>query len=209
MSLTFTAGQMVTLPDIPFRPSVELPAAQTAIVVVDMQNVFVDPKGALSVPTAAATVPAIQRLLAAGRAAGAHIAFVQDTHYPGDPEFEIWPEHTVHGAWGWQIVEALRPQAGEMVWQKNRYDAFYGTPMEHYLGHVWHVQNLVLAGTVANICVLQTAGSAGLRWLNVVVPADGISALTEFDQALALRQISFLYNGNLVRSADDIRLQAA
>jgi nicotinamidase-related amidase len=208
MALAFTAGETVTLPEIPFRPTVELPAAKTAIVVVDMQNDFVDRGGALSVATAAATVPAIQRLLAAGRAAGTHIAFVQDTHFPGDPEFEIWPEHTMNGAWGWQIVDALKPQPGEMIWQKNRYDAFYGTPMEHYLSHVWHVENLVLAGTVANICVLQTAGSAGLRWLNVVVPADGISALTEFDQALALRQISFLYNGNLVRCVDDIRLQA-
>jgi nicotinamidase-related amidase len=62
MTLTFSTGESVTLPEIPFRPTFELPAAETAIVIVDMQNDFVDPKGALPVPTAAATVPAIRRL---------------------------------------------------------------------------------------------------------------------------------------------------
>jgi hypothetical protein len=38
----------------------------------------------------------------------------------------------------------------------------------------------------------------------VVVPADGISSLTAFDQALTLRQVSSLYNGTIVPSASDI-----
>jgi hypothetical protein len=36
------------------------------------------------------------------------------------------------------------------------------------------------------------------------VPANGVSALTEFDQALALRQVSGLYAGSVVRSAQDL-----
>jgi nicotinamidase-related amidase len=45
--------------------------------------------------------------------------------------------------------------------------------------------------------VIHTAGSAALRWYNVVVPEDGISALTKFDQIAALRQIDFLYKGKI------------
>jgi hypothetical protein len=63
---------------------------------------------------------------------------------------------------------------------------------------------LVIVGTVSIICVLHTAASAGLRYLHIVVPADAISALNDFDQALALRQISWLYTGTAVQSVDDI-----
>ena len=95
-------------------------------------------------------------------------------------------------SWGWHIIDELKPQKNDMVFQKNRYDGFYGTSLEHYL-KLWKIENLVITGTVSNICVAHTAGSAGLRWYNIIVPADGISAQTEFDQALTLRQVSFLY----------------
>jgi nicotinamidase-related amidase len=92
----------------------------------------------------------------------------------------------------------------ELVLQKNRYDGFYGSPLEHYLSHVWKVQHVVIVGTVSNICVAHTAGSAGLRWFNIVIPSDGISAFTEFDQAMTLRQVTSLYAGKIVRSTDDV-----
>ena len=38
-----------------------------------------------------------------------------------------------------------------------------------------------------------------------VAPADGMSALEPFDQALALRQISWLYAGHVVRKTTHIR----
>ena len=65
--------------------------------------------------------------------------------------------------------------------------------------------HLIIVGTVSNICVLHTAASAGLRWYALTIPADGISALTEFDQAATLRQVSWLYNGTIVRSSEHIR----
>ena len=67
-----------------------------------------------------------------------------------------------------------------------------------------NLKNLVIVGTVSNICVLHTAASAGLRYLHIVVPANGISALNDFDQALTLRQISWLYTGTVVRRVEDV-----
>ncbi len=205
MSLQFTAGEQVTLPEITFKATITLPAAKSAVIVVDMQNDFVKPQGTLVVPDASATLASIQSLLAAARAAGTPIAYTQDTHYEGDREWSIWPEHCRADSWGWQIVDELAPQPGELVCQKSRYDGFYGTALDHYLTRVWGVEHLVIVGTVASICVLHTAASAGLRWFHVVVPANGISALTDFDQALTLRQVSWLYVGDVVRSIDDIQ----
>ena len=99
-----------------------------------------------------------------------------------------------------EVADEIKPEPGDLICPKNRYDGFYGTWLEHFLGRVWHVENLVIVGTVANICVLHTAASAGLRWYRVIVPADGVSALTDFDQALTLRQVSWLYAGSVVKS---------
>ena len=80
----------------------------------------------------------------------------------------------------------------------------YDTALEHYLSRVWQVEHLILVGTVSNICVGQTAASAGLRWFQVITPADCLSALTEFDQAAALRQVATLYNGAVVAEASHL-----
>ncbi len=194
-------SRTVEIPEIPEPKPITLPAGETAVIVVDMQNDFVKEGGKLVVPSAKETIPAIRKLLEKARSAGVHVFFTQDTHEEGDPEWAIWGEHCRKGTWGWEIVEELAPQPGERVIQKLRYDGFYGTPLDHEL-HLRGVKHVVVAGTVANICVLHTAGSAALRYYNVVVPVDGISALTEFDMQAALRQISFLYRGHLTTVED-------
>ncbi len=205
MSVPFIPGKSVEVPEIDFRSEIVLPASQTALIIVDMQNDFVKEGGRLVVPDAGATIPNIQQLVTNARRAGVHLAYTQDTHFDDDPEWAIWPEHCRHNSWGWQIVDELAPQPGDLICQKSRYDGFYGTWLDHFLRSVWKVENLVIVGTVSSICVLHTAASAGLRWYNVIVPANGTSALTEFDQALALRQISWLYTGKVCREVGEIQ----
>ncbi len=187
---------MLEVPEIPRVEQVELPARTTALLIVDMQNDFAHPEGALFVPDAEGTIPTIRGLLDRFRQKGAPVFFTQDWHDEDDPEFKIWPRHAVAGTWGAEIVAELAPRPGEKVVKKLRYDGFYGTPLEHLL-RLAGVRTLVVVGTVANICVLHTAGSAALRWFDVVVPEDGTSALTPFDLAAALRQVTFLYRGRV------------
>ena len=145
------------------------------------------------------TMSAIQRLLALARRSGMVVLYTQDTHDPGDPEFPIWGQHVLRGSWGWQIVDELAPQAGERVIQKLRYDGFFGTPLDHEL-RMKDIKTVIVCGTVANICVLHTAGSAALRGYKVILPVDAISAITPFDQQVAIRQTSFLYGGVITTS---------
>ncbi|MDX1522999.1 MAG: isochorismatase family protein, partial [Anaerolineae bacterium] len=93
MSFQFVPGGQVEVPEIPFNEQVTLPARQTALLIVDMQNDFVNPEGELCVPTAEETVPQIQTLLGQARKHGVRVAFTQDTHFEGDLEWEIWPKH--------------------------------------------------------------------------------------------------------------------
>ena len=193
------AAPALELPEIARVAELGLEAARTALIVVDMQNDFAHPDGTLFVPDAPATVPAIAGLLGRARAAGSRVVFTQDWHPEDDPEFDIWPRHALEGSWGARIVADLEPRPGETVLRKARYDGFYGTPLAHLL-QLWGVKTTVVCGTVANICVLHTAGSAALRWYRVVVPEDAVSALTPFDQAAALRQVGFLYRGVVTRA---------
>lgn len=208
MSFQYIPNDTVKVPEIPFKEEIRLPVRNTALLIIDVQNDFVKPDGNLLVSAAESTVPHIQSLLRSARSHGVPIAYTQDTHFEGDREWEIWPKHCKQGSWGWQIIDDLKPAPEDIVCQKNRYDGFYGTWLEHFLSRVWQVEHLVIAGTVSNICVAHTAASAGLRWFHIVVPADGISAQTEFDQALTLRQASSLYGGDVVKSTEQIQFES-
>ncbi|MDQ4043813.1 MAG: cysteine hydrolase [Actinomycetota bacterium] len=189
----------VEVPEYEVHDEVRVDPARTALIVVDMQNDFVKEGGSLVVPDAEGTIPAIRRLLDLARESGMKVIFTQDTHTDGDPEWEIWPEHVREGSWGWQIVDELEPREEELVIRKVRYDAFYGTHLDHFL-RVWDVDTLIVCGTVANICVHYTAASAALRWYNVIIPKDATSALDPFDLESSLRQAAFLFASRITES---------
>ncbi|HEY1715593.1 MAG TPA: isochorismatase family cysteine hydrolase [Solirubrobacteraceae bacterium] len=188
------------VPQYTVADEVRIDPTRTALIVVDMQNDFVSEGGSLRVPDAESTIPVITTLLDLARAYGTRVVFTQDTHRDGDPEWRIWPEHAREGTWGWQIVDALAPREDETIIPKVRYDAFYGTPLDHLL-RMWGVTTLVICGTVANICVHYTAASAALRWYDVIIPRDAVSALDPFDLESSLRQTAFLFNGRITTAA--------
>ena len=186
----------VEVPEYEVQDDVQLDPERTALIVVDMQNDFVSEGGSLVGPDAKDTIPRIQSLLELARGSGMRVVYSQDTHDEGDPEWKIWPEHARRGTWGWQIVDELAPGGDELIVQKVRYDAFYGTSLDHQL-RLWGIDTLVICGTVANICVHYTAASAALRWYRVVIPRDAVSALEPFDLQSSLRQTAFLFAGTI------------
>jgi len=193
----------VEVPDYEVADRVTVDADRSVLLIVDMQNDFAREGGALYNPEAAETVPVIRGLIEDARAAGVPVWYTQDTHHEGDPEWEVWGRHVEHGTPGWKIVDELAPRPGDRVFEKSRYDGFYGTGLDHAL-RVARRDCLVVCGTVANICVHYTAASAGLRFYDVVHPVEGISALTEFDRHAAFRQASWLFGAKLVH-ADGLR----
>ncbi len=188
----------VKVPGYTLMESVELDAKKTAVIIVDMQNDFAHPDGKLFVPTTRDTIEPMKELLKKARDKGVLIIYTMDSHMKDDVEFKIWGEHAIEGTWGWQIIDELKPMENDIIIRKLRYDAFFGTPLDHIL-RIRGIENLVIVGTVANICVLHTAGSAALLGYKIIIPIDGISALNDFDMYLTLRQVDFLYKGILTK----------
>jgi nicotinamidase-related amidase len=190
----------IEVPEYEVQVGVRVDQRRTALIVGDMQNDFVKEGGTLVVPGAEETIQPILALLDLARGSGMKVVFTQDTHSDGDPEWKIWGEHCREGSWGWQVVDELAPREDEAIVRKPRYDAFYGTQLEHMLRQ-WGVDTLIICGTVANICVFYTAAGAAMRWFNVVVPKDCISSFNDFDMEASLSQTATLL-GEVVGSGD-------
>ena len=189
----------VIVPDYRILSKVSLPARKTALLLADMLVDFVSPGGKLFVPDTPKTIAPLRSLLGKARAAGAPIIYIQDWHRPDDPEFSIWGPHAIQETKGTEVIPELAPAPRDFVVRKRTYDPFYSTDLDLLLRQKG-IQNLVITGTVANICVLHAASSATLRGYQVIVPIDTISALNPFDFQAALRQVSFVYQGKLTKS---------
>ena len=85
---------------------------RTALVVVDVQNDFADPKGSLYVKGGEEVVGVVNREIERAKSAGALIVFTQDWHPEHTPHFEadggIWPVHCVRETWGSEFHPELK-----------------------------------------------------------------------------------------------------
>jgi len=180
----------------------------TALLVVDMQNGFCHPDGSLYAPPSEAAVDPVTDLVERARDADAQVVFTRDVHPPEQfadahyyDEFERWGEHVVEGSWEAQLVEELSPREDDLVVVKHTYDAFYETQLAGYLD-THGIDDLVVCGTLANVCVLHTAGSAALRDYRPVLVEDAVGYIEEGHREYALEHADWLF-GDVV-GMDDV-----
>ncbi|MFC7176453.1 cysteine hydrolase family protein [Halosegnis marinus] len=171
----------------------------TAVVVVDMQNGFCHPDGSLYAPGSEAALAPCADLVARAADAGARVVFTRDVHPPGQfdgnryyDEFERWGEHVVEGSWDAELHGDLPAERADLVVEKHTYDAFHETQLDGWLS-ARGVTDLLFCGTLANVCVLHTAGSAGLRDYRPVLVEDAVGAIEDDHKAYALDHAEWLF----------------
>jgi ureidoacrylate peracid hydrolase len=59
---------------------------------------------------------------------------------------------TLRGTWGAEIIDELKPQAGDIVVEKQRYSAFFATNLDMIL-KTHSIKYLAFAGVTTSICV--------------------------------------------------------
>jgi nicotinamidase-related amidase len=171
----------------------------TAVVVVDMQNGFCHPDGSLYAPASEEAIEPVQAVLEAGREAGTSVVFTRDVHPPEQfdgnhyyDESDRWGEHVLEGSWEAEIVSDLEVREEDHVVVKHTYDAFYRTDLEGHLD-THGIDDLLICGTLANVCVLHTAGSAGLRDYRPVVVRDALGFIEEGHREYAVEHADWLF----------------
>jgi len=154
---------------------------KTAMLVVDMQNDFVQEGAPLEIPSARAMVPRLNRLLDVCRAHKILVIYIHHVIRGGDIDAGRLADHhaairnnkaLIAGTPNVEIYEGLKPRPGDLVVGKPRYSAFYGTDLEAILRSKG-IDTLIISGTVTNVCCDSTARDAFSRDYKVIFLSDG------------------------------------
>ena len=181
--------------------------ATTALVVVDMQNGFCHPDGSLYAPGSEAAIDPVAELVDRAHDAGAPVVYTRDVHPPEQfddahyyDEFDRWGDHVLEGSWEAELVAELPAADADHIVVKHTYDAFYQTELEGWLD-AHGIDTLLLCGTLANVCVFHTAGSAGLRDFKPVLVEDALGYIEAEHREYAVDHTEFLYGESTTREA--------
>jgi ureidoacrylate peracid hydrolase len=160
---------------------VEIDLAQSAVVVVDMQNAFASKGGMLDIAGvdisgAEAVAHSISEILGTARRAGVPVVYLQmgfkpDLSNSGGPLAPNWHKELAlrlmacrpelkgqlltEGTWDFAIVDELRPQPGDLVVVKTRYSGFANTTLDVEL-KARGIRYLFFTGIATNVCVETT-----------------------------------------------------
>ena len=173
--------------------------AQTAVLVVSMQNEFVSPSGGFAkhgfdVARPRAVIPSIQRLLSAARMAGVPVAYAEHVHrsYVGailadgvdyfSYSVADWAPCVQEGTLAAKTVNQLTPQEEDLVFSKVRASALVGTPLDSSL-RSRGIRSIVLTGTSVHGCLVQTHYDAHQAGYYPVVVRDAVAPYG-FDEML-------------------------
>lgn len=166
--------------------------ASTALLIVDLQNDFLDPKGAYGragqgAAEIAALPARIAPLVKALRARGGLVISTQFTLVPGRGGEPLISPHLkqlrpflgkgdfLPGSWGHALVDVLQP--ADIIIEKVAYSAFYMTRLEWVIRKLG-ITRLLVCGIVTNGGVASTFREAHVRDIEAVLLEDGCAAFT-------------------------------
>ncbi len=196
----------------------EIVSSKTALIVVDMNNNFLQKGSALEIPLGRKAVPPLKKLIKVCRNLKIPVVYITEcfkrdgsdvglarnlfgcSDYPPEGDLER------DGTKGVEIYGEIKPKKDETVVKKNRWSGFYNTNLESILRKM-KVDTLLISGVVTDCCVVATAIDAFQRDFKTVVLSDCTAARDEESQKMILKTMSRVV-GEVASSSDIIeRLQ--
>ena len=165
----------------------------TAVLIVDLQNDFLDPQGAYgrsgtSNPDIAALPAKVGPLLAEVRKAGGWVVSTQFTLVPGKNSEPFISNHLkklrpfltkgdfMPSSWGHSLVNELKP--ADITIEKVAYSAFYQSRLDFALNRAG-IKTLMVCGIVTNGGVASTVRDAHVRDFHTITLEDGCAAFSK------------------------------
>ncbi len=183
----------------------------TALLIIDYQNEFCHEDGVFAragfdVRTFRAIEGGLSNLLAGARRAGVRPVWIRNTYNTQNGGYlsPVFMEHAIRrwngrysripvcaeGSWGQDFYGQVRPQPGERIVTKHRYDAFIGTDLEVVL-RAASIRTVIVCGVTTNFCVESTARHAFCLDYYVVVPSDAVAHWDPSAHEAALKNIEY------------------
>jgi ureidoacrylate peracid hydrolase len=186
----------------------------TALIVVDMQNAFCDPRGSVArrfdISGYRTPIPAVARLVDAAHRSSVPVVWSRQEHLEHDAGRlgHRIPSHTaklgyvpcLRGTWDAELLDELRPSVApeDRVVVKRRSSCFHETTLEADL-RAGGVDTLIVTGVATNYCVDATIRDAYARDFDVLVVEDACGSAWPDLHAATLRNAE-LFHGRVVRS---------
>ena len=177
-SAYFTSKQISTqaeqlLADLKIKHRRPVELRKPVLLVLDMQQYFLDPESHAFVPSGPALIPGIQRLIRSFRQNRYPVIFTQHINTPEDAG--------MMATWWHDLITIDHPLVGlssqleigeSPVVQKSQYDAFFGTELDSMLKSL-EISDVVITGVMTHLCCETTARAAFVRGYRVWLVVDG------------------------------------
>jgi ureidoacrylate peracid hydrolase len=195
-----------------------LPLESTALVVVDIQNGFCHPDGAvaarLDISRHRTILPNIEALVRAAHEKGLPVFWTRQEHLQGDAALKKHRLAThlakleyvpcLRGTWDAEILDELQElvQPEDVVVTKHRASGFYNTTLEVAL-RMRAIDTLIIAGVTTNYCVEATIRDAYARDFDLLIVEDACGAPWP-DLHDAVMKTASIFHGVVASTADTL-----
>jgi isochorismate hydrolase len=155
-----------------------LPEA-SALLILDMQNYFLDEGSHAFVPSAIPIITRIRRL--ADLYSDRGLPVISTRHLNSETDAGMmgtwWQDLIFEKDVRSEIVTELNMPCAHII-RKSQYDAFYKTDLEKLM-HLKNVRQVVVTGVMTHLCCETTARSAFIRGFEVFFPVDGTATINQ------------------------------
>ncbi|MBI5630734.1 MAG: isochorismatase family protein [Elusimicrobia bacterium] len=174
------------------RRSFELKPGKAGLLVMDMQELFLDPRSPSFLPPARAILGNVRALVQAFRGAGRPVYFTRHAHRDpakdGGLMPQWWRSVCLDGTPEARISPALEPGKSRVL-RKCRYSAFTNRSLGRILSRDG-VEELAVCGVATNLCVESTIRDAFDRGFKTFVVLDATAARAEELHLAALKNLA-------------------
>ena len=177
----------------------------SCLLVIDMQNFFLDPKSSTFTQGGLAVISNIAKLINAFRKKKLPVIYTAHVHKDKKLDGGIlawwWEGMVIENTKDAEIHPDLTPLPEEKIIYKHRYSAFYNTDLEINL-RCLKITDLVVTGIMSNLCCESTVRDAYFRDYRTFFLLDATGTVNEDLHLATLKNLAFGFA--YVTTAEDI-----